>query len=90
MRQSQVFQGNSLNVYQGSSVGIVYGRALVAPMPISVSMDNRDIGLYGGGGGQTYDGGEEGHLYAPIFTDNLNGGGTQYYIDTSNGRVVHN
>jgi predicted phage tail protein len=46
-RSSSIFQGNSTTITQGSAVGIVYGRALVPPMPISMSMRNESI-LEGG------------------------------------------
>lgn len=46
LRQSNTFQGNAVNVYQGSSVGIVYGRALVSPMPVSLATENKDIGKW--------------------------------------------
>jgi predicted phage tail protein len=40
---STIFNGNSTAVSQGGSVGVVYGRALVVPMPISISFWNEDI-----------------------------------------------
>lgn len=66
-RQSYGFQGNSVTIFQGSSVGIVYGRSLVAPMPISASMENLDIGIYGGA-----------RTYIPPDPEDLNDGSTQY------------
>lgn len=42
-RGSTTFQGNSLSVTQGGSVGLAYGRILVSPMPISVSLVNEDV-----------------------------------------------
>ena len=39
---STLFQGNSTTISQGGAVGLVYGRALVIPMPISISYDNTD------------------------------------------------
>lgn len=36
-RGSNIFGGNAASISQGSSVGLVYGRALVTPMPISLS-----------------------------------------------------
>jgi predicted phage tail protein len=39
-RTSKTFAGNATTVIQGTSVGLVYGRSLVAPMPISLSYDN--------------------------------------------------
>jgi predicted phage tail protein len=44
-RGSNIFQGNSNIVSQGSTVGLVYGRMLVTPMPISISFDNYAISL---------------------------------------------
>ena len=44
-RGSNIFQGNSNIVSQGSTVGLVYGRMLVTPMPISISFDNYEIDL---------------------------------------------
>lgn len=41
-RGSNIFEGNSINVSQGGSVGLAYGRVLVSPMPISVSIINED------------------------------------------------
>ncbi len=39
---STLFQGNAMAVLQGVSVPIVYGRALVAPMPICLSLVSHD------------------------------------------------
>ncbi len=36
-RGSNIFGGNASTVFQGIPLGLVYGRALVAPLPISVS-----------------------------------------------------
>jgi predicted phage tail protein len=44
-RGSNIFQGNSSIVSQGSTVGLVYGKMLVTPMPISLSFDNYEISL---------------------------------------------
>ena len=41
-RQSTLFQGNASTIFQGGAVGLIYGRALVAPMPISLSINNSD------------------------------------------------
>lgn len=41
-RGSNLFGGNAAAVTQGGAVGLVYGRALVTPMPISISFDNKD------------------------------------------------
>lgn len=47
-RTSYLFQGNANTINQGAPVGTVYGRALVAPMPISISADNIDQNSYEG------------------------------------------
>ncbi len=47
-RNSSLFQGNATTVYQGTSVGIVYGRALVSPMPVCVSQDSLSQNSYEG------------------------------------------
>lgn len=39
---STFFQGGSTSISQGGAVGLVYGRALVTPMPISISTNNTD------------------------------------------------
>lgn len=41
-RGSSLFQGNSVVTTQGSTVGLVYGRMMVTPMPVSVAFDNYD------------------------------------------------
>lgn len=41
-RSSNLFNGNASAISQGGSVGLVYGRALVSPMPVSISFDNKD------------------------------------------------
>jgi predicted phage tail protein len=41
-RQSNIFQGNVAAIAQGVGVGMAYGRILVAPMPISVSIETED------------------------------------------------
>lgn len=45
-RSSYLFEGNSINTYQGQPVGIVYGRSIVAPIPVSLSLDNFDENTY--------------------------------------------
>jgi len=40
---SNVFQGNASAVTQGGCVPLVYGRALVAPAVVGISLDNDDI-----------------------------------------------
>lgn len=44
-RGSNLFQGNSIVTTQGSTVGLVYGRMMVTPMPVSLSLDNYDTPL---------------------------------------------
>jgi len=39
-RTSSIFQGNASTIAQNTPVGLIYGRVLVAPMPISLSLDN--------------------------------------------------
>lgn len=69
-RTSTFFQGNANVIYQGGSVGIVYGRALVAPMPIAIAFNVTDTQTttvdysgtveyrpFPGGGGEYVDGG---------------------------------
>lgn len=41
-RGSNLFQGNSVVTTQGSAVGLVYGRMMVTPMPVSVAFNNYD------------------------------------------------
>lgn len=41
-RGSNLLDGNSLHITQGGAVGLVYGRALVTPMPISISFTAYD------------------------------------------------
>ena len=41
-RGSNLFNGNAAAISQGGAVGLIYGRALVTPMPISVSFENQD------------------------------------------------
>lgn len=42
-RGSSLFNGNAAAVSQGGSVGLVYGRALVTPMPVCISFWNQDV-----------------------------------------------
>jgi predicted phage tail protein len=39
-RTSSIFQGNATTISQNSPVGLIYGRVIVAPMPIALSFDN--------------------------------------------------
>lgn len=65
-KNSTTFQGNAATVVQGGCVPVVYGRALVAPLPVSITVDNDDL--------STTSAGEEG----VIEETDLNGGGIQY------------
>lgn len=47
-RNSYLFQGNASTVYQGTSVGIAYGRILVSPMPVCVSTMSEHVDNYNG------------------------------------------
>lgn len=68
-RGSNLFGGNASAVTQGGAVGLVYGRALVTPMPVSISFDNKDQSIQVGAGVIRYErkalpGG--GYQYKPI------------------------
>jgi predicted phage tail protein len=39
-RSSSIFQGNATTVTQNTPVGLIYGRVVVAPLPIALSLDN--------------------------------------------------
>lgn len=65
-RDSTSFQGNAASVAQGGCVPVVYGRALVSPIPVSITFANNDV--------STTDAGTVG----VVTTDNLQGGGKQY------------
>lgn len=65
-KNSTTFQGNAATVVQGGCVPVVYGRALVTPIPVSITVDNDDL--------STTSAGEEG----VIEETDLNGGGIQY------------
>jgi len=64
-KSSTFFQGNATSVVQGGCVPLVYGRALVSPIPISITLENSDV--------PTTDAGYTG----TVTTTNLNGGGVQ-------------
>lgn len=51
---SNIFQGNSTAVAQGGAVPLVYGRALVRPMPISVAFTAEDQAIMNSFALQTY------------------------------------
>ena len=63
---STTFQGNATAVVQGGCVPLVYGRALVSPIPVSISVNNNDV--------STTDAGTDGS----VEDDELEGGGHQY------------
>lgn len=47
-KSSYLFQGNAITSNQGSAVGTIYGRVIVNPMPVCISMDNIDENTYEG------------------------------------------
>lgn len=47
-RSSYLFQGNATTAYQGQPIGMVYGRSVVSPVPICLSMENIDEVSYHG------------------------------------------
>ncbi len=63
---SKIFQGNVGSVIQGSCVPVVYGRALVSPVPVSITVDNDDLSTTSAGANGFVDQTE------------LEGGGVQY------------
>lgn len=65
--QSKTFQGNAMSIAQGGSVPIVYGRMMVTPMPISVSLSNTSSAITRNGS------------YGGVGQTILEGGGSQYY-----------
>lgn len=64
--QSTAFPGNATTVVQGTPVPIVYGRALVSPVPVAITITNNDVSTSAAGTQGTVD----------IFP--IDGGGTQY------------
>ncbi len=64
--QSTSFPGNAASVVQGGCVPVVYGRALVSPIPVSITVTNNNV--------STTDTGTDGSVVATP----LEGGGTQY------------
>lgn len=64
--QSTSFPGNAAAVVQGGCVPVVYGRALVSPIPVSITVTNNDV--------STTDAGTEGG----VDSTDLEGGGQQY------------
>ncbi len=64
--QSTSFPGNATSVVQGGCVPVVYGRALVSPVPVSITVSNNDIGTTAAG------------TNGDVDSTALSGGGTQY------------
>lgn len=62
---STVFPGNSDAVVQGGCVPVVYGHALVSPIPISITITNNDVSTTAAG------------TLGSVDTTNLPGGGQQ-------------
>ncbi len=65
-KNSTTFQGNAIAVVQGARVPVIYGRALVTPIPVSITIDNDDL--------STTSAGDEG----VVEETGLEGGGIQY------------
>lgn len=65
-RASTTFPGNTTAVVQGGNIPLVYGRALVSPTPISVTISNNDVTITSAGTVGTVD------------QTTLEGGGVQY------------
>lgn len=64
--QSTSFPGTAASVVQGGCIPVVYGRALVAPIPVSITVTNNDVSSSAAGEVGTVD------------QTNLPGGGQQY------------
>lgn len=63
---STSFPGNASAIAQGVPVPIVYGRALVAPLPVSITVSNNDVSTTSAG------------TLGDVVGTPLDGGGTQY------------
>ncbi len=63
---STSFPGNASAILQGIPVPIVYGRALVAPLPVSITISNNDVSSTAAG------------TLGDVIGTPLDGGGTQY------------
>lgn len=63
--QSSLFPGNSTSVVQGGCIPVVYGHALVSPIPISITVTNNDVGTTAAG------------TLGDVSNTPLNGGGSQ-------------
>lgn len=66
---STSFPGNAGAVVQGSAVPVVYGRALVSPLPVAVTTTNNDVSTSAAG------------TVGTVIGTPLDGGGTQYNSD---------
>ncbi len=64
--QSTSFSGNTSAVVQGGCIGVVYGRALVTPIPVSITTDNDDLSTTSAGDEQA------------VEVTDLEGGGQQF------------
>lgn len=65
-RASTTFPGNTTAVVQGGIIPVVYGRALVSPTPISVTVTNNQVTITNAG------------QIGEVDDTTLDGGGTQY------------
>lgn len=72
-RNSYLFQGNASTVYQGTAVGVVYGRALVSPMPVSIASDSQEINNYKNSGFDIGDFGDLGDVTSTMMYSYING-----------------
>lgn len=64
--QSTSFPGNAGSVVQGGCVPVVYGHALVSPIPVSVTITNNDVSTSAAG------------TPGSVIVTPIDGGGTQY------------
>ncbi len=67
--QSTSFPGNAGAVVQGGCIPVVYGRALVSPIPISITINNNDVSTSAAGN------------LGDVDINPIDGGGTQYQPD---------
>ena len=65
-KQSSYFQGNTVAISQGGSVPVAYGRVLISPMPISISITS-------------YNQASTEASIGDVTSEELPGGGYQYY-----------
>ncbi len=64
--QSTAFPGTAAAVVQGGCVPVVYGRALVSPIPVSITTNNNDVSTSAAG------------TLGDVITVQIPGGGSQY------------